>query len=83
MMQTYWGPHSHRSPIMLEAQNLMTVLHLVSCSRSTPPHLQRNERVQLQRLILQRQGEVEGHYNVHPGLFPITTWYKVTMRDAA
>ena len=32
------------------------------------PHPQHNERVQLQRLILQRQGAVEGHYNVHPGL---------------
>ena len=47
------------------------------------PHLQHNEHVQLQRLILQRQGEVECHYNVLPGLSPITTWYKVKMRDAA
>ena len=47
------------------------------------PHLQHNERVQLQRLILQRQGAVEGHYNVHPGLSPITTWYKVQCAESS
>ena len=71
-----------------------TVIDLLSCSRlktswlyisyhARGPHLQHNEHVQLQRLILQRQGEVECHYNVLPGLSPITTWYKVTIRDAA
>ena len=64
---------------MLGAQNLTTV----DSHRARGPHLQHYERVQHQRLILQRQGAVEGHYNAHPGLSPITTWYKVTMRDAA
>ena len=45
--------------------------------------LQPNERVQLQRLILQRQGEVEDRYKVLPGPSPTTTGYKVTTHIAA
>ena len=65
--------------------NLMgpTVIDLVSCSRlitrrlhhARGQHLKHKSSVQLQRVILQCQGEVEDRYNVLLGPSPITTWY--------
>ena len=66
---------------MLKVNNLTTHDYRIRFMLGVP--LQPNERVQLQRLILQCQGEIEERYKVLPGPSPTTSWYKVTARIAA